>query len=127
MSNDTNHFGKLVKSAKESKNKETYEKFKKLVNMSASQINNFLVTDNSRRVGQKKNGDTESIGHQSGRHIIRILNKDKSELSDDDYAHMRKVCSYIARHTAQGGPTKDKETSPWRYSLMNWGRDPLKK
>ena len=49
-------------------------------------------------------------------------------VTDDDYAHMRKVVGYVHRHLKQGGP-KDKEAvehSPWRLSLMNWGHDPLK-
>jgi hypothetical protein len=39
---------------------------------------------------------------------------------------MATVVGYIKRHLSQGGPRKDKETSAWRYSLMNWGHDPLK-
>ena len=40
---------------------------------------------------------------------------------------MHKVVGYIHRHMAQGGPADDKEHSRWRFSLMNWGHDPLKK
>ena len=41
---------------------------------------------------------------------------------------MHKVHSYVSRHSAQGPQNKkDIETSRWRYSLMNWGHDPLKK
>jgi hypothetical protein len=105
---------------------ETYKKFKHVVNMSASQIAAFLTTDNSKKVGQTKSGETESIGHKSGKQIIEILGKLKAELDDGDYHHMKRVISYVARHTAQGGPTKNKETSDWRYSLMNWGHDPCK-
>jgi hypothetical protein len=39
---------------------------------------------------------------------------------------MATVVGYIKRHRAQGGPQEDTEHSPWRYSLMNWGHDPLK-
>ncbi|MDQ1230054.1 hypothetical protein QE379_001480 [Sphingomonas sp. SORGH_AS 879] len=39
---------------------------------------------------------------------------------------MKKVVGYVHRHLKQGGPGKDVEHSPWRYSLMNWGHDPLK-
>jgi len=39
---------------------------------------------------------------------------------------MRKVVGYTRRHLAQGGPDGDEEHSRWRYSLMNWGHDPLK-
>lgn len=35
---------------------------------------------------------------------------------------MSKVISYVHRHAAQG-PSKNVETSKWRYSLMNWWVD----
>jgi len=95
------------------------------VNMTASELEEWLTTDDSQSVGQD-DGDGESIGHKSGKHIVRILHKKKADLTADDYAHMHKVHSYISRHSAQG-PANDKEHSAWRYSLMNWGHDPLKK
>ncbi len=39
---------------------------------------------------------------------------------------MAKVVGYVHRHLAQR-PEGDIEETPWRYSLMNWGHDPLKK
>lgn len=105
---------------------DTYQKFNKIVNMTAAEISAFLKTDNSKKVGQVKSGETESIGHKSGKQIIEILKKPKAELDDGDYHQMKRVISYVARHTAQGGPAKDKEHSDWRYSLMNWGHDPCK-
>ena len=45
-------------------------------------------------------------------------------LADDDYAHMRKVVGYVRRHLAHR--PENMVTSRWRYSLMNWGHDPLK-
>jgi len=47
------------------------------------------------------------------------------ELTNEDYAQMRKVTGYVHRHLAQG-PQHDLERSRWRYSLMNWGHDPMK-
>jgi Protein of unknown function (DUF3140) len=38
---------------------------------------------------------------------------------------MRRVNGYIGRHLAQR-PGGDVAESAWRYSLMNWGHDPLK-
>ena len=38
---------------------------------------------------------------------------------------MRKVVGYIKRHSAQK-PGGDIENTPWRFSLMNWGHDPMK-
>jgi hypothetical protein len=37
---------------------------------------------------------------------------------------MNKVVGYINRHLAQR-PRGDIEDTKWRYSLMNWGHDPL--
>ena len=59
------------------------------------------------------------------RRIVELLHTKKADLTEDDYAHMRKVVGYVHRHMAQGGPAEDKEHSRWRYSLMNWGHDPL--
>lgn len=58
---------------------------------------------------------------------MTILRTRQADLSDADYDHMRKVIGYVHRHKAQG-PAKpsDVEDSPWRYSLMNWGHDPMK-
>ena len=102
-----------------------YRAFREEVNMTASELEKWLETDESKSVGQAS-GDGESIGHHSGKRIVEILHKKKSDLTADDEAHMHKVHSYIARHSAQR-PAGDVAHTPWRYSLLNWGHDPLKK
>lgn len=104
----------------------TLAEFNLLVNMTARQLERYLKTDESRSVGWVQEGDDEAIGHQSGRRIVALKRKRRSELTDEDYAHMRKVIGYVHRHMAQGGPRKYKAQSRWRYSLMNWGHDPLR-
>src|SRR4051812_8739877 len=91
------------------------------VNMTAKELEDWLQTEDSKSVGQ---GSGESTGHQSGRRIVRILRTKKDDLGDDDVAHMRKVVGYVARHSKQR-PHGDVKDTPWRYSLMNWGHDPL--
>ncbi len=100
--------------------------FGEAVNMTAGELEEWLATERSRSVGQK-DGDSESTGHESGRRIVELLRTGKADLTDDDYAHMRKVHGYVQRHLAQEPAKEDVETSRWRYSLMNWGHDPLKK
>lgn len=102
----------------------TEDEFKNLVNLTGTQLENWLETDDSKQVGQKKNGG-ESTGHHMGNEILRILHKRKSDYTDDDYAAMDKVTGYIKRHLAQR-PDGDVTDTPWRWSLMNWGHDPLK-
>src|ERR687894_570036 len=100
------------------------EEFDEAVNMSSKELEEWLVTEESKEVGQK-DGGSESKGHESGRKIVEILEKDRSNYTDEDIDHMRRVVSYIHRHQAQK-PKSDVEDSNWRYSLMNWGQDPLK-
>ena len=101
--------------------------FGEAVNMSPAELEEWLATDESQSVGQKKDGSDESTGHAEGRRIVELLRKGEGDLDADDLAHMRKVHGYVARHLAQEPAKEDVETSKWRYSLMNWGHDPLKK
>lgn len=101
--------------------------FDDAVNMTPSELKQWLDTDESKAVGQKDSDGSESVGHESGRRIVEIKETKKADLTDDDLAHMKKVTGYVHRHLKQGGPDEDVEHSKWRYSLMNWGHDPLKK
>ena len=42
----------------------------------------------------------------------------------EDYQRMRKVTGYVHRHLVQR-PAGNVTHTRWRYSLMNWGHDPL--
>ncbi|SFD87658.1 DUF3140 domain-containing protein [Spirosoma endophyticum] len=109
----------------EAQKKAVRQDFDSVVNMSASQLEKWLKTDESKAVGQVKDGDNESIGHKSGERIIDILSKKTSDLSANDYEHMSKVISYVKRHSAQR-PAHVADSN-WEYSLKNWGHDPDKK
>jgi Protein of unknown function (DUF3140) len=98
------------------------EEFGEAVNMSRKELEEWLETEESKSVGQ---GSGESKGHESGLRIVEILGKNKSDYTDDDIDHMGRVVGYVHRHQAQK-PQSDVEDSNWRYSLMNWGHDPLK-
>lgn len=103
-----------------------WKKFHDAVNMSPSEIEEWLDTPESKKVGFKPDGG-ESVGHASGRRIVGILRAKKADLDGGDYAHMRKVVGFVARHRGQGPHEEFKiPVSRWRYSLMNWGHDPLK-
>jgi hypothetical protein len=95
--------------------------FAAAVNMGADELDAWLATPESRGVGFRRDGG-ESVGHASGRRIVRLL-RDGPE-GDDDYRHMRKTIGFVRRHRAQ--EPANMVTSRWRYSLMNWGHDPLR-
>ena len=96
--------------------------FRTLVNLTPRELAAWLDTDQSKSVGQDA-GDGESIGRKSGKRILLILGK--TSANADDIKHMRRVVSFLRRHLGQG-PSGNVAASRWRYSLMNWGHDPLK-
>jgi uncharacterized protein DUF3140 len=98
--------------------------FQEAVNLEADELEAWLETEESRSVGWDPDGRGESVGHASGRRIVRLLQLPEHELGDADYRHMRKVVGYVHRHLAQR-PAGDVTHTRWRYSLLNWGHDPL--
>ena len=109
----------------ESERKLTRAEFARVVNMSPAELKRWLATEESRAVGSTQQGDRESIGHQSDLRILELKQMNAAELGEEDYAHMRKVIGYCHRHLAQR-PDGDVTQTRWRYSLMNWGHDPLR-
>ena len=105
--------------------KRAWLQFHEVVNLDRRELEAWLETDESRAVGFKRAGRGESVGHASGRRIVRLLRTREHHLSDADRRHMRKVVGYVHRHLAQR-PKGDVTDTRWRYSLMNWGHDPLK-
>ena len=102
--------------------------FAEAVNMTPAALEKWLDGDDSKAVGWKGEdgkGEGESVGHASGRHILRIKAKSAADLTEADYTHMKKVVGYVHRHLEQR--PADPAESRWRYSLMNWGHDPMTK
>ncbi len=104
---------------------QVYARFHEAVNMAPAELAEWLKSEESLKVGFKHAGASESVGHASGRRFVTLLRKKKGELGDGDYAHMRKVVGFVKRHSAQR--PENTVTSRWRYSLMNWGHDPIKR
>ena len=94
------------------------------VNLPRAELQKWLDTDESKSVGDT--GGADSTGRKSGHRIVAIPEKKKADLTESDADWMRKVVGYVHRHLAQR-PDGDVTDTNWRYSLMNWGHDPLKK
>ena len=115
----------------EAERKQIGKDFAAAVNMTPAQLAKWLESEDSQSVGyvdgENKSGlgGKEAVGHAAGRRIVEIKHKKASELTDDDYAHMKKVVGYVHRHMAQK-PKGDITDTRWRHSLMNWGHDPEK-
>ena len=109
----------------EEERKRVWLQFHEVVNLEPLELEAWLETDESRAVGSRPRGRDESVGHASGRRIVRLLETPSKELGEDDYRHMRKVVGFVHRHVAQR-PLGDVTYTRWRYSLLNWGHDPLR-
>ena len=99
------------------------ENFATLVNMSADELEAWLSTPESRRVGWSSDGG-EAVGHAAGRRLVEIMRKSPTARDEEDWRLMRKAIGVIRRHRAQ--EPSNIVTSRWRYALMNWGHDPLR-
>ncbi|EKJ68577.1 hypothetical protein FPSE_11247 [Fusarium pseudograminearum CS3096] len=118
-------------------NDEVIQEFNEVVNMTASELEKWLKSDDSNSAGWPKEDENgESVGHDSGRKIVEILKenpkKEPSKYTDEQIQHMRKVVSYCNRHLAQEtksnndkSPEEVKKTKSYA-SLKNWGHDFLK-
>ncbi|KAK7521892.1 hypothetical protein IWZ03DRAFT_369711 [Phyllosticta citriasiana] len=105
--------------------------FNEIVNMTPTELKDWLGTEESTGSGWgKDDGSGETVGHESGRKIIEILeknpDKDPEKYDEDDIQHMRKVVSYCKRHLAQEEHTKKNTESKSYRSLKNWGHDAQK-
>ena len=105
--------------------------FNSIVNMTPAELKDWLSSSSSTESGwSKSDGSSETVGHESGRKIIEILErnpkKDPEKYDDDDLAHMRKVVSYCKRHLAQEDKAKRDTESKSYKSLKNWGHDAQK-
>ena len=100
--------------------------FRRLTNLSQAELRAWLETPESRKVGMVRKSETESVGRQSARKILAIRDTPVADLTEADYRHMKKVIGYCRRHLAQR-PWGDVMHTRWRWSLMNWGHDPLKR
>ena len=110
---------------------ETIREFHEAVNMTQAALRKWLASDESKSVGMHPGGGRvvdpdhgESVGHHMGERILEIKGRKTSDLTQADYADMRKVIGYVHRHMAQR-PSGDVADTRWRHSLMNWGHDPL--
>lgn len=79
---------------------EVIQEFRELVNMSAKELKEWLKGDESEGAGwPKDDASGESVGHDSGRQIVDILEanseKDPEKYTDDHVSHMRKVVAYM--------------------------------
>lgn len=99
-----------------------WAEFHRVVNMSSRELSEWLRTRSAAT-------DTEELpdhaGTETGQHVLAILAKRKTDLTDDDVRTMNNVVDRIhAERRDDLEPTAGE--AHWRHRLMTIGHDPLK-
>ena len=119
------------KSATDSANADSLKKWKKLINMTSSQLKSFLATDDGKEAGLSKKAASDhgiSSGHSSASAILRMKAKPVSKWTDLDWKWCRKQISFVSRMLGNKGPLYDDKGNKTRKhtSLLLWGHNPSK-
>ena len=101
------------------------KEFRSVVNLKPNQLERWLSMPDSKKLGFKDEVKAGTRGHESGRRILKILAKRRDKYTDEDLRHMQTVVGFVRQHRREK-PPGDVFASNWRYSLMNWGHDPMK-
>ena len=101
------------------------KEFRSVVNLKPDQLERWLSMPDSKKVGFKDEVKVGTRGNESGRRILKILTKRRDKYTDEDLRHMQTVVGFVRQHR-RDKPPGDVFASNWRYSLMNWGHDPMK-
>jgi Protein of unknown function (DUF3140) len=103
---------------------EVRREFDDNVNMTAAELEKWLDTDESKRVGQKDGGESARLrpqDRQDPQHQAGRIEAGRPR-SHEEGQRLRVAASEAAPGQAEG-PAQD---TAWAHSLKNWGHDPLK-
>jgi hypothetical protein len=122
-------------------NEETWKSWRKLINMTASELKNFYDSDEGKDAGMKQ-GAADAAGIDSGRESARMLMKmipnggsfksAEDHWSPSMWRWCRKQISFNSRMRGMrkrmvGNPfERDGKMTRWLKSLLIWGHDPRK-
>lgn len=104
---------------------ELWEEFHRAVNMTSDELGAWLRTQSAGEVSEDL---PEDAGTEQGRHVLSILRKRQTDLTDADIRTMREVVRIVAEEHPEGpaSGSVDNADEAWRHRLMRIGHDPLK-
>lgn len=101
---------------------ELWEEFHRVVNMTSRELRDWLMVRDADELTESL---PERTGTGTGRAVLAILGKRRTDLTDDDVAVMDKVVRTVHDERREDlEPTAGQ--APWRHRLMSIGHDPLK-
>ncbi|MFI6208285.1 DUF3140 domain-containing protein [Streptomyces sp. NPDC051041] len=103
-----------------------WEDFHRVVNMTSAELAAWL---RMRDADEETEPLPENAGTPTGQHVLSILQKRRTDLTEDDIRVMRKVVDTVTAQTdPEGEPAAEgtPEDTRRRHRLMTLGHDPLK-
>lgn len=122
---------KYAKGGEVDKHKETYAKWKLLVNMSKGELEKFYNSQEGKDAGLSTSEANEqgiSSGRESARMIIKMKETTKDKWTDTMWKWANKQISFISRMSGMQGELYDDKGNKTRKhtSLLIWGHNPKK-
>ncbi len=126
-----NESDKMEKGGSIDEHKETYQKWKSLVNMSKSELEDFYNSQEGKDAGlsDKESNDLGiSNGRESARWIMRMKDTPVSDWTPKMWEWANKQISFISRMSGNKGSLYDDKGNKTRKhtSLLIWGHNPKK-
>ncbi|MFE0452889.1 DUF3140 domain-containing protein [Streptomyces sp. NPDC058914] len=103
-----------------------WEDFHRVVNMTSQELAAWLRV---RDADENAEPLPEEAGSPTGQHVLAILQKRRTDLTDDDIRVMRRVVDTVTAQTDLESEPETEETAQdtrRRHRLMTIGHDPLK-
>jgi DNA topoisomerase VI subunit B len=101
---------------------ELWNEFHRVVNMSSRELSDWLRT---RDAAQEDEALPDQAGPETGQHVLHILRKRRTDVTEDDARVMRRVVERVHAERRDDLEPTAGETH-WRHRLMSVGHDPLK-
>ncbi|MCP9946991.1 DUF3140 domain-containing protein [Streptomyces somaliensis] len=101
---------------------ELWDEFHAVVNMTSRELQEWLSTQ---AAGEETEELPDRAGPRTGRRVLEILGKRRTDLTEDDIAVMRRVCE-VVRSQRDADLEPEAGGTDWRHGLMDIGHDPLK-
>ncbi|MFF7095717.1 DUF3140 domain-containing protein [Streptomyces rubradiris] len=102
-----------------------WDDFHRVVNMSSAELAAWLKV---RDAGEETEPLPERAGDETGQHVLAILQKRRTDLTEDDVRVMRQVVDTVGELVdAENEPEPENARDTGRrHRLMTLGHDPLK-
>src|SRR4051794_38289205 len=100
-----------------------WTQFHSLVNMTSRELRDWLLTmpDGADAYAPVPDVDLPALGER----VLRIKDKRRTDLTDDDVAVMAQVSDLISGRLSNA-PREDVANGPWRDTLRTLGHDPTR-